>query len=56
VQLGPGEHTLEFDYFPEGMKMGLIVSGFSLLLIISGSLFLRKNMKRFVWNEENTVL
>jgi hypothetical protein len=34
VQLGPGEHTLEFDYFPEGFKEGLIVSGISLLILI----------------------
>lgn len=35
VQLGPGEHTLEFDYFPEGFKEGLIVSAFSLLILIA---------------------
>ena len=26
VQLDSGSHTLEFDYFPEGFKAGLIVS------------------------------
>jgi hypothetical protein len=26
VQLDSGSHTLEFDYFPEGFKMGLIIS------------------------------
>ena len=35
VQLGPGEHTLEFDYFPEGFKEGLIVSALSLLILIA---------------------
>ena len=35
VQLGPGEHTLEFDYFPEGFKEGLIVSSISLLILIA---------------------
>ena len=35
VQLEPGEHTLEFDYFPEGFKSGLIVSGISLLILIA---------------------
>ncbi|MCH7499640.1 MAG: YfhO family protein [Nitrospinae bacterium] len=35
VQLGPGEHTLEFDYFPEGFKEGLIVSAFFLLILIA---------------------
>lgn len=47
VQLGPGLHTLEFDFLPEGMKAGLVVSGISLLLIILGSLLGRKYMKRF---------
>ena len=35
VQLGPGEHTLEFDYFPEGFKEGLIVSSIFLLILIA---------------------
>jgi len=34
VQLGPGEHTLEFDFFPEGFKEGLIVSAFSFLIML----------------------
>ena len=34
VELGPGEHTLEFDYFPVGFKKGLIVSAVSLLILI----------------------
>jgi hypothetical protein len=55
VQLGSGQHTLEFDFVPEGMKTGLIVSGFSFLLIVFGSLFLRKPMKKFIWNEKDVV-
>lgn len=35
VQLGPGEHTLEFDYFPEGFKEGLIVSFIFLLILVA---------------------
>lgn len=35
VQLGPGSHTLEFDYFPEGFKEGLIVSAVFLLILIA---------------------
>jgi hypothetical protein len=35
VQLGPGEHTLEFDYFPEGFKEGLITSFIFLLILIA---------------------
>jgi len=34
VQLGSGEHTLEFDYFPEGFKEGLIVSSIFLVILI----------------------
>ena len=45
VQLDPGQHTLEFDYYPEGMKAGLVVSGFSVLLITFGGLFYRKYIK-----------
>jgi hypothetical protein len=46
VQLGPGQHTLEFDYFPEGMKAGLVVSVLSLFLIVLGSLVSKKYVKR----------
>ncbi len=42
VQLDPGQHTLEFDYVPEGMKAGLVISGISVFLITFGSLFRRK--------------
>jgi len=45
VQLGPGQHTLEFDYMPEGLKTGLVISGISLLLVVFGSLFWRKYAK-----------
>ena len=35
VQLDSGSHTLEFDYFPEGFKMGLIISAtVSVLLVV----------------------
>ncbi len=35
VQLGSGEHIVEFDYFPQGLKEGLIVSSISLLILIA---------------------
>jgi len=54
VQLGSGRHTLEFDFLPEGMKAGWMISGFSFLLVTLGSLFLRKYMERFIWNEKDT--
>lgn len=34
VQLGPGEHVLEFEYFPEGFKEGLITSSIFLLILL----------------------
>jgi hypothetical protein len=35
VQLGSGSHTLEFDYFPEGFKTGLMISStVSVLLVV----------------------
>jgi membrane protein YfhO len=46
VQLGPGEHTLEFEYFPEGFKLGLIISGVSLLLLTLGCLVWGKYLKK----------
>jgi hypothetical protein len=35
VKLGPGEHTLEFDYFPQGFKEGLITSSIFLLILVA---------------------
>ena len=34
VQLDSGPHTLEFDYFPEGYKEGLVVSAIALLILM----------------------
>ena len=48
VQLGPGEHTLEFEYFPEGFKLGLVISGISLLLLALGCLLWGKYLKSSV--------
>jgi hypothetical protein len=48
VQLGPGEHTLEFEYFPEGFKLGLMISGISLLLLTLGCLLWGKYLKKLV--------
>ena len=36
VQLSPGRHTLEFDYFPEGFKEGLTISGVTLVAGLAG--------------------
>ncbi len=45
VQLAPGEHTLEFDYFPEGFKEGLIVTGVTPVLGLVGYVFWRRRLK-----------
>jgi hypothetical protein len=42
VQLEPGKHTLEFDYFPEGFKAGLIVTGITPVLGLVGYMFWRR--------------
>jgi len=39
VQLDSGPHTLEFDYFPEGFKAGLIVSSAVCILLMILSLW-----------------
>jgi uncharacterized membrane protein YfhO len=46
--LGPGEHVLEFEYFPEGFKLGLVISGISVLLLALGGLFWEKYLTRSV--------
>ncbi|MCH7499642.1 MAG: YfhO family protein, partial [Nitrospinae bacterium] len=45
VQLGPGVHTLEFDYFPDGFKAGLAVSGITLVLVLVGGVLGRKYLQ-----------
>jgi uncharacterized membrane protein YfhO len=52
VQLDSGQHILEFEFFPEGLKAGLVISGLSLFLIIFGSLFWRKYGKSLFESEE----
>jgi uncharacterized membrane protein YfhO len=41
VQLDSGSHTLEFDYFPEGFKAGLIVSSIACIFLIILPLWVR---------------
>jgi uncharacterized membrane protein YfhO len=48
VQLGPGEHTLEFEYFPEGFRLGLMISGISLLLLTLGCLLWGKYLNKSI--------
>jgi Bacterial membrane protein YfhO len=46
VQLGPGKHTLEFEYFPEGFKEGLIVTSVTPVLGLVGYVFWRRRLRR----------
>jgi hypothetical protein len=48
VQLDSGDHILEFDYFPEGFKLGLVISGISLLLLTLGCLLWGKYLKKSI--------
>ena len=48
VQLGPGRHTLEFDFYPVGFTEGLIVSGISFVILILLTLFWRPFRKNKV--------
>ncbi len=48
VQLGPGRHTLEFDYVPEGFRVGLTISGVCVFLIILMGLFSGKYVRKIV--------
>ncbi len=45
VQLGPGDHILEFDYFPDGFKEGLIVTGVTPVLGLAVYVFWRRRLK-----------
>ena len=47
VQLGPGKHILEFDFFPEGLKKGLVTSAMFLLILVA--LPLCKPIKRLLF-------
>ena len=35
VQLGPGSHVLEFEYYPEGFNTGLVISFVTLLVLVA---------------------
>ena len=48
VQLGPGEHILEFDFFPEGFKVGLVISGATLAIGLVGAVLWRRKSKLVV--------
>ena len=37
MQWSPGRHTLVFDYFPEGFKDGLTISGVTLVAGLAGA-------------------
>ena len=39
-----GKHKVEFRYLPDGLKLGLAISGFSLLLLVGSGVYLVKNI------------
>ncbi|MGV7220424.1 MAG: YfhO family protein [Nitrospinales bacterium] len=41
VKLGPGQHTLEFDYFPDSFRVGLLISFISFLILILSAIVVR---------------
>jgi len=44
VKLGPGRHTVEFDYIPEGFKTGLAITMATLMVLLFVSIWIiRKN-------------
>ena len=44
VKLGPGSHTVEFDYIPEGFKTGLAITMATLMVLLFASIWIiRKN-------------
>ena len=55
VQLKPGEHTLEFGYFPEGFKEGLIITSVTPALGLVGYVFWRRRRNRLkVYGTDST--
>ncbi len=46
VQLGPGRHTLEFDFYPVGFTEGLIISGISFVILILLTIYWRPFEKK----------
>ncbi len=39
VYLEPGEHTIEFVYFPHSFRIGLMLSLFTLIILVSSAIF-----------------
>lgn len=46
VQLGPGEHTLKFEYLPEGLEKGIRISLVTLVLLGGVAFWARRGRKR----------
>ncbi len=52
VKLDAGRHLIKFSYIPEGFEAGLKVSVFTLIILLTGLIFLHfKNVKRIGINE-----
>ncbi|NLA33141.1 MAG: YfhO family protein, partial [Mollicutes bacterium] len=44
LKLTPGEHTITFDFFPNGLKEGIIISSLTLLVVIGYYINKKENL------------
>jgi len=45
IDVGSGDHVIDFSYFPEGLKPGVLITGGSIVILIF-LWFLRREMER----------
>ena len=45
IDVGAGDHVIDFSYFPEGLKPGVLITGGSIMILIF-LWFLRREMER----------
>lgn len=45
IDVGAGDHVIDFSYFPEGLKPGVLITGGSIVILIFLWL-LRREMER----------
>ena len=51
VQLDEGEHTVEFIYRPQSLRIGLALSGFSLLIVLLGLVWSGRRSRQRPWRK-----
>lgn len=55
IDLDAGDHVIDFSYFPEGLKMGAIMSGAALVILILMWIFGRRIEKKNSSTTPNTI-